>query len=153
MKKHAIFALLFLGFGFSSHAQNSEGTPQKTIELFFKAFHEQDTTVMRSLTYGEISLRSIGKDKTGTAQISSESFAGFLKSIASVPNTMIFQEKIHSYEIKTDGEMAHVWTPYTFFVNGKLSHCGVNSFQLFKENGEWKIISIVDTRRKNNCKE
>ncbi|HOD10564.1 MAG TPA: nuclear transport factor 2 family protein, partial [Flavobacterium sp.] len=41
-----------------------------------------------------------------------------------------------------------VWTPYEFYVNEKLSHSGVNAFTLFKENEKWKIIHLIDTRRK-----
>ena len=48
-----------------------------------------------------------------------------------------------------DGKLAQVWVPYHFYLNGMLSHCGANSFQLMKENEDWKIISILDTRRKN----
>ncbi|MEM0542129.1 hypothetical protein WFZ85_05850 [Flavobacterium sp. j3] len=55
-----------------------------------------------------------------------------------------------SYTIQVDGEMAHAWTPYEFYVNGKFSHKGVNAFTLFKdgslEASGWKIIHIVDTR-------
>ena len=47
--------------------------------------------------------------------------------------------------------MAHVWVPYKFYLNGMLSHCGANSIQLIKEEEGWKIISLLDTRRKNNC--
>jgi hypothetical protein len=44
--------------------------------------------------------------------------------------------------------MANVWTPYEFYINEKLSHIGVNSFTLLLENNIWKIVHIIDTRRK-----
>ena len=47
--------------------------------------------------------------------------------------------------------MAHVWAPYEFWYNGEFSHCGVNSFQLFKEEDTWKIIYLIDSRRKEDC--
>ncbi|MCJ7759077.1 MAG: nuclear transport factor 2 family protein, partial [Gillisia sp.] len=58
---------------------------------------------------------------------------------------------LHSFDIRINGALANVITPYSFYVNGNLSHCGVNSFQLFKESGNWKIIYIVDTRIKEGC--
>lgn len=140
--------LFFVAFG--AMAQN---TPKENIQLFFEAMHRKDTAAMRALTYGKIELKSIGKDKTGSFQITSEGFGEFLKSLASIPENVHFEEKIHAFEIKIDGNMAHVWTPYSFFVNEKLSHCGTNSFQLYKKDGNWKIISIIDTRRKENCGE
>ena len=61
------------------------------------------------------------------------------------------EERITFSSIHIDGNLASVWTPYQFYFQGKFSHCGVNSFQMVKENGEWKIQYIIDTRRKDNC--
>ena len=59
-----------------------------------------------------------------------------------------FFEKIISFSIQVDGAMAHAWTPYEFYINEKLIHKGVNAFTLFKEDNSWKIIHLIDTRRK-----
>ena len=75
-----------------------------------------------------------------------------MKSIVSIPATTKFEERLLSFDIRLNGALASVITPYTFYVNDKLSHCGVNSFQLYKKEGEWKIIHIVDTRKKEGCK-
>jgi len=47
--------------------------------------------------------------------------------------------------------MANVWMPYEFWFNGNFSHCGVNFFKLFNDNGTWKIIYLIDTRREKGC--
>jgi hypothetical protein len=65
-----------------------------------------------------------------------------------IPNEIKFLEKIVSYTIQVDGTMAVAWTPYEFYKNGILSHTGVNVFTLFKKDDSWKIIYIIDTRRK-----
>lgn len=44
--------------------------------------------------------------------------------------------------------MAHVWTPYGFYVNGALSHTGVNAFTFFKKDDHWGIIHLIDIQRK-----
>ena len=75
-------------------------------------------------------------------------FTQRVKSIASIPNTMQFEELLLGHTIHIDGAMAIDWTPYEFYVNGKKSHSGVNVFSLYKENGQWKIVAIIDTRRK-----
>jgi hypothetical protein len=49
--------------------------------------------------------------------------------------------------------MASVWAPYKFYLGDKFSHCGVDVFQLMKTGDGWKIIYIVDTRRKGDCVE
>ena len=81
-------------------------------------------------------------------KFSNESSKEFYISIATIPKDVVVEEKILSYNIQVDGTMAHVWTPYEFYMNGKLSHYGVNAFTLFKENEKWKIIYVIDTRRK-----
>lgn len=62
-------------------------------------------------------------------------------------------ERIQFDVVKVDGPLASVWTPYKFYFKGQFSHCGVNSFQLVRVNGEWKIQYLIDTRRRNDCGE
>jgi hypothetical protein len=143
MKK--IFFLLFLIISGSVNAQNQE--VQKTIETFFEAFHAKDTVKLKSICSDKIILQSIQENTKG-GKLSDELASEFYKSIASIPANFNFQEKILSYSIQVDGTMAHAWTPYEFYINDKLSHKGVNAFTLFKENEVWKIIYVIDTRRK-----
>jgi len=49
--------------------------------------------------------------------------------------------------------MANACSPYEFWYMEKMSHCGVNSFQLKKEGDAWKIIYLVHTRRRSGCTE
>jgi hypothetical protein len=140
------FMILMLCLGFSGiTAQEAE--VQKAIETFFIGFHAQDTIKMKSVIADQMVLHSVAESPAGN-KLSVENAAEFVKSIASIPKTVKFEEKLLSYKILIDGSMAHAWTPYEFYVNGKLSHKGVNSFQLFKDGGIWKIVYIIDTRRK-----
>lgn len=147
--KKTIFLLIMI-FASSIQAQNQE--VQKVIETFFEGFHAKDTVKMKSVCSDKIILQSIMENAKG-AKLSDESAKEFYNSIASIPSDFKFEEKILSYSIQVDGTMAHAWTPYEFYINGKLSHSGVNAFTLFKENGHeasgWKIIYCIDTRRKS----
>jgi hypothetical protein len=86
----------------------------------------------------------------GKTLVVSEDLGKFITAV-SKPHTAIYDERITFNTIKIDANLATVWTPYQFFVGDKFSHCGVNSFQLVKFNGAWKIQYIIDTRRKENC--
>ncbi len=145
--------LLFLFFGVWALAaqKTDEKAVQMTIETFFEGFHNQDSVLIRSTVVESIRMQTIGKSKTGSDSVRNQNFDSFIKSIVSIPDTTRFQERIQSFNIQTDGPMANAWTPYEFWVNDEFSHCGVNSFQLFKDKGEWKIIYIIDTRRKEGC--
>lgn len=146
MKKYLI--LIFLFTAASSMAQKQD--VQKVIEDFFVAFHQKDTIKLQSVCSDKIILQSISESETKDNKLSNESTAEFYKSISSIPSNINFNEKILNYAIRIDGTMAHVWTPYEFYLNGKLSHSGVNMFTLFKEKDNWKIIYIIDTRRKSS---
>lgn len=41
--------------------------------------------------------------------------------------------------------IASVWSEYQFYVDGKLSHCGIESFQLYRLKDTWQIINFADT--------
>ena len=129
----------------------AEKEVKQTIETFFEGFHKQDSTIIKSTTYKEIKMQSIGKNREGIANIKTEDFSTFLKSIVSIPKDQKFEEKLLDFNIQVDGNMANAWTKYEFWINGQFSHCGVNSFQLFNDNDTWKIIYLVDTRRREGC--
>lgn len=143
MKKFPLFILiLFFQFSF---AQESE--IQMTIGKFFNAFHQRDSIALKKVCSENLVLHSISESEKGN-KFTVETASNFYKSIASIPLSMKFEEKLLSYKVQMDGVMAHVWTPYEFYVNDQLSHSGVNSFQLYKENDGWKVVYILDTRRK-----
>ena len=72
-------------------------------------------------------------------------------AIANRSNDQKWDERLLDYSIQVDGNMANAWTPYEFWLNDTFCHCGVNSFQLFKDVAQWKIIYLIDTRRRSNC--
>ena len=53
--------------------------------------------------------------------------------------------------MKTDGDIAFVWAPYTFYLDGAVRHCGVNAIDLLRDGTGWKITQVADTRRTENC--
>lgn len=138
---------LTLIFFFANFAQSQNTEVEQIIETFFEGFHQRDSVKIKSVCADTMILQSISEGKKGT-KLENETPSDFYKSIATIPNDMQFQEKILNYNIQIDGNMAHAWTPYEFYVNGKLSHSGVNAFTLFKQNTTWEIIYIIDTRRK-----
>lgn len=150
MKKFLFFLMLFLSF--SSFAQDvQEEEVKEVVTTFFEAFHRQDSIALRNLAHPTIKMQSIATNGGGTSQLSTNTYGEFLRSIASIPPTTKFEEKLHSFDVQVNGPLANVTTPYSFLVNGNLSHCGVNSFTMVKEAEEWKIIYIIDTRKKQGC--
>lgn len=142
--KNLLIIILFL-INLSVIAQESH--PKKVVEDFFTAFHAKDTITLKEWCHPEIVMQTIANTKEGN-KLKTDEFSGFLKSIASIPMNMKFEERILNYHVQIDGNLAHVWTPYEFYINEKLSHIGANSFTLYNDNGKWQIIHLIDTRRK-----
>jgi hypothetical protein len=149
-----LLILLFFGFSLSISAQekdpnDSEQAKQikQSIFVFFEGLQSADTLKIQSVCHKEMKLQSI-MEKNTIGNLSFESNEEFYKSIASIPKNLKIEERILDYKIQIDGSMAQVWTPYEFYINDKLSHFGTNSFTLLLENNVWKIVHIIDTRRK-----
>jgi hypothetical protein len=129
---------------------SDEQAIKKTIETFFEGFHQQDSTLLKGTVSRDIVMQTIAI-KEGEPYVRQEEFGNFVASILKIPDSVAFEERLLSYHIQIDGAMANAWTPYEFWYQGSFSHCGANSFQLIKAKGQWKIIYIVDTRRKEGC--
>ena len=153
--KTLITSALFLLFGIFASAQNSseEEKIKTVVNTFFEGFHARDSVIMKSAFYDDPVVQTIGKTKEGETTLITEELEKVLRGIVSIPLETSFKEVLNDYVIKVDGDMANAWTPYSFYLNDNFSHCGVNNFQLLKQKGEWKIIYLIDTRRREGCDE
>ena len=147
MLKYTLLVIL-LSFSLKVFAQDDAKTRQQiktVIDNFFDAMHKGDSAAMSK------TLHPTAQIKTAGEKVQSTPAATFLMAIAMKPRPNVWLEKLYSYEIKWDVNLAWVSTEYSFFLDGKLSHCGYNHFVLAKENNEWKIQFLIDSRRTDNC--
>lgn len=147
-----LISLILLLVAFNSTAQTQEENKAKQVVIdFFEAFHRQDSTALKNLAHPAVIMHSIGSNREGVVQVSTNQYGEFINRITGIPSTTKFEEVIHSYDVKINGPLATVLTPYSFMVDGNLSHCGVNSFTMAKESETWLIVHIIDTRGNENC--
>jgi len=138
---------LFLLISISAFGQQNKDI-EKPIQNLFLGMKNADSELVKSAFAENAVLQTITKDGT----VKSDNIQEFVASVSKFTKGDL-DERIIVEAIHTDGNLASVFTPYSFYLKGKLSHCGANSFQLVKQNNEWKIQYIIDTRRKDNCKE
>ena len=124
---------------------------RETVDTFFEGFHLGDTTIMKSVLADKVLLQTAFKNKEGQDILVTDDLQKLIHAVANRPADEKWDERLLNYTIKIDGNMANAWTPYEFWFNGTFSHCGVNSFQLFKNGEQWKIIYLMDTRRRKGC--
>lgn len=48
-------------------------------------------------------------------------------------------------------DIAIVWAPYSFDIDGKRSHCGIDAFDLLRVDGVWKIGNAMWTVEPDGC--
>lgn len=143
MNKIFAFALFLGSFCFGQSQKDIE----QPVRTLFTAMKNADAELLKSVFSDTAILQTITKDG-----VKNENINDFTDSVSKMQKNDL-DERITIEAIHTDGNLASVFTPYSFYFKGKFSHCGANSFQLVKQNGEWKIQYLIDTRRKDNCKE
>jgi len=146
------FLILFIVLGclYSSKAQTTEDSVKSAVNLLFKGMITADPQLLRSCFADSAILQTIVTNNEGQTMVRNEAVQGFVDFVSSQKKGAA-DERIEFEMIKIDGPLASVWTPYKFYFEGKFRHCGVNSFQLVRINGNWKIQYLIDTRRKTGC--
>jgi hypothetical protein len=114
------------------------------IQAMFDGMSKRDAAAIKEPTLpgGTMVLMRDGKPM----QITFEAFAERVGH----PGTTHIEERIHDPLIRIDNDLAVVWAPFDFLVDGKVEHCGTDLFNLVRQNGLWLIASVADTSR-NTC--
>ncbi len=146
-----ILAVIGLSLNLQAQTNTDETAVKATINQLFEGMKKSDSTLLKSAFAPDARMETIAKNKEGKTIVRADGVAAFVKAIAK-PHTEIYDERLMSYDIKIDGDLATAWTPYQFYVGDKFSHCGVNTFTMVRLDNSWKIWYIIDTRRKEGCK-
>ena len=148
MKKAlVIFSIFTSGFTFGQKLTKDQKDIKLVIDRLFEGMKKGDSSMVRSVFHSDSNLGTSYLNKEGKSVFQSEQLIDFLNAVGT-PHTEIWNEQIRTCEIKVDDNMASVWTEYTFFIDETYSHEGVNSFQLVRLNGNWRIVNLMDTRRR-----
>ncbi|WP_338872701.1 nuclear transport factor 2 family protein [Spirosoma sp. SC4-14] len=126
-----------------------EAAVKNTVNQLFEGMQTVDSTMLKTLFTPTARLQTV-VNKQGDISVRDEAISVFISSIGKAKAGTL-DERLAGMDIKIDGELATAWTPYVFYFQDKKSHCGVNAFTLVKLNGSWKIQTIIDTRRRENC--
>ena len=154
MKKIILFLTVscLLLYSPNTFSQNKDETAViKVIEDLFEGMRRGDSAMVASLFHPDVRMLTSFRDSSGEPIVKEGSLKTFLKAIGT-PHPEVWNEKIWNTEVRIDDDLAQVWTDYAFFIGEKFSHCGVDGFQLVKQtDGAWRIIHLMDTRRKEPC--
>ena len=144
--KHFVFCLgTILATGLATHAfahSTEEQAVLAPIHAMFDGMAKRDAAAIKAPTLpgGTMVLMRDGKP----AQMTFEAFA---ERVGKPGKTQI-EERIHDPLVRIDNDLAVVWAPFDFLVDGKVDHCGTDLFNLVRVDGKWMIASVADTGSK-----
>ena len=135
----------------SINGQTTEDSVKAVVNKMFDAMRNADALSLKAVFSDNAVFHTIATGSNGAITVKNEDPAEFIDFVSKEKKGAA-DERISFETIKIDGPLALVWAPYQFFYQGVFSHCGVDSFQLVRINGTWKVQYIIDTRRKTGCK-
>ena len=149
MRSSAILAAFLVTTSVSAQTP-AEQEVLKVVNQMFDGMRNADSAAVRAVFVPGARFASIDPRATPPA-VRYDSVGGWINAIAG--SNKRWNEQIYDVQVKVDGDMAHVWSPYTFYLDGKWNHCGVNSMELLKVNGAWKLTQLSDTRKRDGCRD
>lgn len=94
-----------------------------------------------------VAIRKLKDGKTRIDVIGGEAFTKFFTKPGAV------KEIMYAPNVAVDGDWAMVWGRYVFYAGDKLSHCGINQFNLVRTDAGWKIANGASTIDQGACNE
>jgi len=117
------------------------------IQQLFAALETGDSAAVLRLVYPDGRVTATGERASGSG-LRQQSWTEFAQRVT--PGSG-FQERISDPAIEIDGDVAMVWAPFVVRVNGKVSNCGFDHFDLVRENGKWKVMNLTFSSRLTSC--
>ena len=140
MKMHARqFILCFVAILTTSVAVRAFGQSSEEqavlapIHAMFDGMSKRDAAAIKAptLSGGTMVLIRDGKP----AQMTFDAFAERVGK----PSTTQIEERIHNPLVRIDNDLAMVWAPFSFLIDGNIDHCGTDLFNLVRVDGRWII--------------
>ncbi len=140
-------ALPFLALPSAAAAQDEAGA-YAAVEQIFEGMRTADSDLVRAVFAADARFAMIDT-RESPPRVRVQSVEGWIGAIGNSGGS--WDEQIYDVEVTVDGSMASVWAPYTFYRDGAISHCGINSIELLHDGSGWKVTQISDTRRQSDC--
>lgn len=148
MKYLIVLAILLT---FNTFGQNSDSTEVRAvIDQLFEGMRTGDSTMVAATFHPDIQMITTFTNKEGNPASHKGSAAEFKKAVGT-PHDEVWDERISEVVIQIDDNLAQVWMNYAFYLDDALSHCGVNAVQMIRTEEGWKMIHLMDTRRRKAC--
>ena len=138
----------------SASAQDDERTAILAVmQQAFDAVRSQDPDDWRAIQLAEgtsLSFRPHPDGRPGQLEMRIEQNEAFVADLADDGHEYV-ERWTSDPTVLIRGPIAVVWGAYEFWIDGEFSHCGVDSADLVKIDGAWKIANFMWTVEKDQC--
>ncbi len=142
-------AAIFVFAGINVQARAAHAATRRevlgAVDSLFDAMAKHDVEASRKLIVPGASFVVVKPDGT----VAMEHDTDYLDSLAR--HKEAFRERIWNAQVTVQGDIAQVWAPYDFHLDGKLSHCGIDSFSMVRTAEGWRVAGVSYTVRKVGC--
>lgn len=145
------FSILIAAQGMAQESLSAENA-KIIIDIFMDGYRAGDTLKMKSVMHPNMTMNRAYLNTEQENVLIYIRASDLLQYAATKGKERDWDEQLTDYIVNSDGNIAHVWTPYEYFMDGKFSHCGANSFTLVYTDESWKILHLIDSLRIGSCK-
>lgn len=121
-----------------------------TLEGFTAALRAKDSLGMRALLHEQARFTLLRPAQGGGVRVMILDAATFPR-LTSDPKGPTYDEPIRNPKVTIDADLATVWAEYQVRIEGKVTHCGYDAFDLVRHGNGWKILNVSDTFRREGC--
>jgi hypothetical protein len=118
-----------------------------TVQRIFDAMAACDAATIRTLTVAEGRLFRLAPGAAAGPR--SSSLEEFSQQFTTCSRRVL--ERMWEPQVRVHKDIATLWAPYDFWLNGAFSHCGIDSFELVRTDGGWKLTGGIYTVEKEGC--
>jgi hypothetical protein len=119
------------------------------VQGLFDALAARDPDAIMALVVPEGTIAAhVSRD--GTSRLRAQRWQEWAASLRS--GTERLEERMHRPRVRIRGNLASVWTEYSFYRDGAFSHCGVDLFDMARVEGRWLILNLSFTMEREGCR-
>ena len=149
--KNVFFLMLLISPHLSLAQEDDRRAIMDTVEKFFTSIKTTDKALLESILVPDSLNISTTESSDGEIQFTILNYENMVTALTRPGRLAI--ERAWDETILIQGNIAIFWAPYDFHVNNEFTHCGIDSFQLIKKEGQWLISNASWTRESENCPE
>lgn len=146
-----LFVILFSVVGFAQKTDDKAAVLGVVNKLFDEMAAANPQGIIDLHTGADSQLAAVRKLKDGKSRLDMIGRDAFSKFFTD--KTAVIKETMYAPKVEVDGDWAMVWGRYVFWVSGKVSHCGIDQFNLVRTGAGWKVANGASTIDPGGCTE